>query len=306
MNENGEPMPIRDRPPQQRLLKDLIRPLETVLLKTNEDVRLAKLEVEEDYFVNEYQKQLAYEKQAKQNQSDCLSFDCENSNSNYGKKRRGKQRRNYNEASNELIQRYRPRAHDTDEETGLGGEVIRHSHNMDMDEDTADQFIDIDDDSNTQHSISANPIATVSRANNRSSGLPAASTAASNYYLDPLDLSDSVSSEYSDWAEEDGRKTLKAPPRRGTRRTNRRNSKRPLKIQDDEDEEENGDAEEDSPKTSRAKKATTAKKLKRIVSSDEEEANNTKKETDEQAWVIIKKFLISISISAIFLNYLIN
>ena len=300
--ETDEPAePIRAARPQtqhQRLLKDLIRPLDPVLLKTNEDVRLAKLQIEEDYFVVEYGKQLEYEKQAKQNHSDFL--DCnENSNSNYGKKRRGKQKRNFTESVNELVQRNRFRAHDTDEE-GLGGEIIRHSHNMDVDEDTADQYIDIDDDSNTQHSTAANATAaassamhptTSSRANNRNS--VGATTATPNADYDPFDLmSDSVSSEYSDWAEEDGRKTLRAPPRRGTRRTNRKNTKRPLKIEDDdEDNEEDNDRDvevEDeqqaAAKSSKSRaRTTTAKKLKRIVSSDEEEGNtNGKKESEEE------------------------
>lgn len=57
---------------QNRLLKDLIRPLDPILLKTNENLRLAKLQIEEDCFVVEYWKQLEYENQSKQNHSEFL------------------------------------------------------------------------------------------------------------------------------------------------------------------------------------------------------------------------------------------
>ena len=39
-------------------VKDLIRPLDLVTLTTNESLRLSKLDVEQDYFVTEYKKEL--------------------------------------------------------------------------------------------------------------------------------------------------------------------------------------------------------------------------------------------------------
>lgn len=115
-----------------------------------------------------------------------------------------------------------------------------------MEEETMDdQYIDIDDDSNTQHShmgfaSTSNGPNTSSRANNNSRSGPPQATA-SNYIEPPVDSDSSISSEYSDWAEEDGKRSLKPPPRITPAKTERSNrterSKRRLKIQDDDEDE---------------------------------------------------------------------
>jgi hypothetical protein len=53
------------------------------------------------------------------------------------------------------------------------------------------------------------------------------------------------SSEYSDWAEEGGMKTLKPPPRKATRQKAKRSTRRVVKpVDDDEDEGEGHDSVE--------------------------------------------------------------
>ena len=88
---------------------------------------------------------------------------------------------------------------------------------------------------------------TSARANNRPT--------TSNYAEPSLDSEHSDSSEYSDWAEEDGKKTLKPPPRKAQRaaqrtatqpqqqaaqrssRSGRSQRRNRLQIQEDDDEE---------------------------------------------------------------------
>jgi hypothetical protein len=61
-----------------------------------------------------------------------------------------------------------------------------------------------------------------------------------------IDLdSESASSEYSDWAEEDGRQTLKPPPRRTRQKRNKR-KKRTLKVDEYDDENDDNNNEDDS------------------------------------------------------------
>lgn len=164
-----------------------------------------------------------------------------------------------------------------------------------MDEETMDdQYIDIDDnDSNTQHSQTMPGISNTYGNNPSTSGRVNNQRPASSYIEPSLDSEHSDSSEYSDWAQEDGKK-LKPPPRKAQRATNQRQeqqpqrssrserSKRRLRIQDDDDEGEEGPVEvEMDSSVVKDKRTTLSKKLKRIVSDDEEEGGEEKMEEDE-------------------------
>ncbi len=187
----------------------------------------------------------------------------------------------------------------------------RNNAHSEYDEETLDdQYIDIDDDSNTQHSIGAGvssssnhaipttsttaAAASTSRSNhsNNNSNSNHRSNVANYYSQQDLDMpseNNSDSSEYSDWAEEDGRKTLKPPSRTRKPRTNtvsttsRTTNSRRLRVLDDDDEDENtnnidfDDATNHSfdstPKTK--KSAASSKKQKKIVSDDDDENSNT-------------------------------
>ena len=161
-----------------------------------------------------------------------------------------------------------------------------------------DQFIDIDDDSNTQHSIGAGVssssnhaittanIPTTSRSNQINTN--SRSNTAANLYYNDQDLemaSDhSDSSEYSDWAEEDGRKTLKPPPRTKKQRTTKTQSKRTLRVHDDDEEEQTNQIDIDEAtnhsfdSTPKTKKSTSlSKKLKKIVSDDDDDEYSNSK-----------------------------
>ena len=101
-----------------------------------------------------------------------------------------------------------------------------------------------------------------------------------------IDLdSESASSEYSDWAEEDGRQTLKPPPRRTRQKRNKR-KKRTLKVDDYDDENDDNNNEDDSFLRVSKKRADTiraTRKAKRIVSDDDNSPRKscTNKEEEE-------------------------
>ena len=155
-----------------------------------------------------------------------------------------------------------------------------------------DPYIDIDDDSNTQHSnvgfaSNSNGPSTSGRANNNSNRNGNQAHTASANYIDPLDLASDrslVSSDYSDWAEEDGRKTLKPPPRKAQRkqRTNRTaQPKRRLRINDEDEDEEPHDAQEDESmfQMAKIKRTTLSKKLKKIISDEDDDEDTDQIET---------------------------
>ena len=76
--------------------KDLIRPLDAVLLKSAEETRLLKLKTEEKYFLEEKEKEEKRRLESKQSyqyktKSQFNFYENENSNSNMAKKRKGRQ-----------------------------------------------------------------------------------------------------------------------------------------------------------------------------------------------------------------------
>ena len=72
-------------------VKNLIRPIDSVTIRTSEEKRLTLLDVEEDYFIIEYRKELKLREKAKSKQTDLdwLDFD---QNSNHTKRRRGQKK----------------------------------------------------------------------------------------------------------------------------------------------------------------------------------------------------------------------
>ena len=149
--------------------KNLMSPVDAVVAGTSEEWRVMLLNEEEDYFITEYRKELRIREMAKQSRHD---FECFDEGSNQGKRRRGAGKRatsGGNKGADRLETTIKNRLFmaalfDTDheeeggeeEEEQRGPRAIRHRVTADgehMEEETMDdQYIDIDDDSNTQHS----------------------------------------------------------------------------------------------------------------------------------------------------------
>ncbi len=257
-------------------VKDLIRPLDTQVLKTSEASRLTKLDLEEDYFITEYKKELhANEKLGKKSTDYVVNTYTETNNNENSKRRRGQQQRRATTSRGTM--------NESENENTSGAAM-----NDVYDEDTYDnenQYVDVDE--NSQHSA-VNMAQNDHRGRNdaqQSSSTSASrahqttSTTRANDYIDPNELAtDSESSEYSDWAAEDSRTNLRPPPRRTGRKTRR--NRRTLRVNDEEDEHETinnrnrqDDDEEEvvtKSKKTRSSKTSISKKLKKIDSSDED------------------------------------
>ena len=153
--------------------------------------------------------------------------------------------------------------------------MYENKNNLEYDDDTLDtegQYIDIDDDSNTQHSTGLTNYRTTASNFNRLQTITVPTNNNNDLYMD-IDLdSESASSEYSDWAEEDGRQTLKPPPRRNSRQKRNKRKKRTLRVEDYD--EENAEYDEDDSFIRATKKRTDSsratRKAKRIVSDEED------------------------------------
>lgn len=263
-------------------LKCLIRPLESSKMRTNELERCQSLDQEE----SNYKKELKEIELSHQKGSVYIYRDGENSNTREPaicKRRRGKAKNNENTES----------------------QMVNQNTNMDFDEDTLDdQYIDIDDDSTRQSTDAMQ--ATGSNSNSGLVGL-AAGTSGTNrnvptqsrrrVYIEPSELitESDITSEYSDWAEEDGRKTLRPPTRKTNRqRSNRRNRhKRVLRVQDDDEEnnlDETGETDSfDLGRSSKSRaKTTLSKKIKKLISDDDDE-NDDQEIQAEKLFSDIKK-----------------
>lgn len=282
-NENGVSEIIGDREDEtpeneqnqrrrNRWIKSLIKPLESSMLRTSELDRNQSLDQEE----NNYKKELKEIELSHQKGSVYIYRDGENSMSNREntsfKRRRGKSKKN------------------TDLRESGGSTENTNNNIMDFEEETMDDpYIEIDDDSNTRHSDAMQASSNQATTSNNANSSRPNNRSRRTVYIEPSLQSDSDrSSEYSDWAEQDGRRTLKPPPRKTTRqRSNRRNRhKRVLRIEDDDDGNENSQrvesAEEDEEDIGRTRsnksKMTISKKLKKIVSDDDDDEEEEKKD----------------------------
>ena len=250
--------------------------------------RLAKLEVEEDYFIFEYKKELEmiefYKNKKNVSPETSASLKANNLKRKRGKVAKNQQESNSNHAgpsiSSELVIRNRlftrRGVFDSENESEIGGQdnsrggasttgAIGASSYLN-DEETIDNFIDIDEDSNTHQSMPGR----------RPGPEP------SNFYRHLTSEESEDSSEYSDWAEEDGRRTLKPPPRKNKKqKQQRKQPRRTLRIQDDDE-----DVEPDDEEVEVKKKPGLTKKLRKILSDDEEEEEEEteakKKESEEE------------------------
>lgn len=284
-NSNGESNERRGN----FYVRNLISPIDIETITTSEQNRLNFLEEEETYFIEEYRKELKLKELAKSNRNDFDFFDFDQ-NSNQSKRRRGgKRSKNISEANcleTTIKNRLTTAAlFDTDHEDDSEREPTKQIILDHMDEETMDdgQYIDVDEDSTTQHSqlgfpASSNGPTTSSRANNSRAMFSSRSN-----YSEPPESENSDSSEYSDWAEEDGKKTLKPPPRKTQQKTiqptRSERAKRRLRIQED-DEDEVVEVEEES--FVKPKQTTLSSKLKKIISDDDdEEEENVKTEQAE-------------------------
>jgi hypothetical protein len=219
------------------------------------------LEVEEDYFIYEYRKYLEMSK-TQSNQ-----FDFKSKTSNFT--RRGRK-----SSSNKNKPLY-----DTDNEENENISPRKLNHSEYDDETVDDQIIDIDEDSNTQHSIGAGAASSSNHA----------TTSRSNYlqrrHNNDIDLpsASSDNSDYSDWAEQDGRKTAVATASKQPRTRSKQTAKRPttittkktLRILEDDDnavdiDENTNNSFDSTPKT---RKTNNSTRKKRILSDDDNDSN---------------------------------
>ena len=105
--------------------KDLIRPLDVVVLKTSESMRLFKLEIEVNFFKIEKEKEEKRKQQLKlkelnKSKSGVYSNEFDNSNSNAGKKRRGRQATTISKFGSKIRNRLTAKAvFDTDNEVWI-------------------------------------------------------------------------------------------------------------------------------------------------------------------------------------------
>jgi len=177
---------------------------------------------------------------------------------------------------------------DTDHEDESAKERATTAHYDHLDEETLDdQYIDIDEDSTTQHSTNQFAPTTYARANNNNL---ADSDPDLNYNNNN---SNTDSSDYSDWAEEDGKKCLKPPPRKTPPKPQQQQasrserSRRRLKIQDDDLDESSAvqvdDESQSNTKTTAAVASTSRSRRasKKVLLSDDEEAESQEEEMEE-------------------------
>ena len=244
--------------------KNLVQPLDPVTLRSDEEYRINKQRVEEDFITAEW-----YKGDDSQTTNGC------NSKTNQSKRRgRGKL-----EKAPEVVCQNRLTAkalYDTDAE-----EEEEEIEINSEDEYENDDYVEIVDDEEEeeedeeeeergdQDEDSKQPVAT------RSNTLNNRNTVYINHELQ-INSDSSESSEYSDWAEEEGRKTLLPPPSR-TRKEKR--GRRRIKIKDDdEDIEVDVEAEEESTSriTRKVRKAT------RVINDDDEEEDIVMKNEEEE------------------------
>jgi hypothetical protein len=226
--------------------KNLIQPLDPVTLRSDEEYRNNKQKVEEDFILTEYYKG---------NDSQT------NGNSKMNQpKRRGRGRMSKNNPT-EVVCKNRLTAkalYDTD---GEEEEEEIEINSEDEDEYENDEYVEILDDDEHEGNDdedSKQPVATRSNTQNTRNTV----------YINQefqINSDSSESSEYSDWAEEEGRKTLLPPPSR-TRKEKR--GRRRIKIKDDdEDIEVDVEAEEEST----SKITRKVRKAARVIHDDDED-----------------------------------
>jgi bromodomain and WD repeat domain-containing protein 1/3 len=301
-NESNEEEQQRQRNRFRHMwVKDLIRPLDSVTLATNQSLRLAKLDIEEDYFITEYKKELQANESNKNGARD--QDYCSSNLIKRAGRPSNKRRTNENGGSGvigDIVIKNNPTSralYDSDNEESRPAAI-------EYDEDTLDdQYIDVDDDSNTQMSSSAaNNLNSYPQITNNSSRsinnrINNASTSNNNNinnnnnnYIDPLDLaSETESSEYSDWAEEDGRRTLKPPPRKATttkrqQRVANRRTRRQLRVMDDDEDNDVNEEEDAAPEDESKITRKSKRKTKRILmSDDDDDEQNMEYDTNEDA-----------------------
>jgi bromodomain and WD repeat domain containing protein 1/3 len=256
--------------------KNVIRQLEDVLLKTNEEYRLDRLEKEIKYYYTElYKEQLVPKVNVERKPIDNSEEKVTTS------KKRGRKR-----TENRVIRENRvnnSRLLDTDDE-----EDVDIESSSDSDELTDDEQLDVGDNEHNDL-YETNSLQNLHDEDSRGPQtrhstrlLNGNSNSAQIYHSnDNQDdfLGSADSSDYSDWAEEDGRKTLRPPPTRQIRKERRR--RRKLRIRDDEDEEVDVDteiADEPMKLTRRIRKA-------RVIQDDDDNEDDD----DEQPAVEPKK-----------------
>lgn len=238
--------------------------MDQVVLRTSENDRLESLDREETYFAQQCQK----ESSGSWNAANEMDYESELTSANT-RRRRGRRNEaatashNINEDSNNIM-------------------VI------DNNEDSQQNYVDIleDNDSNTMDTGA-----------NYLSGGDQVPTRQRNRHVYLLEASDPISddhassnesSEYSDWAADDGRRGLRPPPRRTTqqqqqqpstsrrgRRSNNnvgRPKKRVYVVEDDDDDE---NEEENRRLTSRQKSIIAAKRAAREAEQQQREQQQT-------------------------------
>lgn len=276
-NNNDETQQTRRR---NLYKKNVIRQLEDVLLKTNEEYRLDRLENEIKYYYTElYKEQLV----PKVNIERKPIGEEEEERTTTSKKKRGRKK-----AENRVIREHRAinRNHllDTEDEEPEE-DLIDIETSFASDEITGDEQLDVGDNEHHHDLYESNSLTNHHDEDSRgpqtrhSTRLLNGNSNSALIYHNNDNLNDFLesadTSDYSDWAEEDGRKTLRPPPTRQVRKERRGRKK--LRIRDDEDEEVDVDtemADESLKLTRRIRKA-------RVIQDDEED--------DEQPTVEPKK-----------------
>lgn len=242
--------------------KNVIPPLDAVALRTDEEHRINKQKVEDEYITTEYHKG--------------GDNDNHETNGKFQSKRgrgRGKMPKRPNDSSSapEVVCKNRLAAkalYDTD------GEEEVAERNSDEDGIENDEYVEIvdddddddDNDDDDDDEDSKQPVATRS-----SNGLNNRNRVYVSQELQINSDESSDSSEYSDWAEEEGNRTLLPPPSR-TRKEKR--GRRRIKIKDDdEDVEVDVEADEESSTTKITRKV---RKAARVIHDDDEDEEMTK------------------------------
>ena len=181
--------------------KNIIKPLDPVTLRSDEDQRIKKQIEEEEYILTEYHKG------GTESSSSRHPFDDNENSRGSQTKRRGRGRTSKRENTvTEIVCKNRlttQALYDTDgeeeEETNIDVNSDEFEGNYENDD-----YVDIMDDDDED---SKQPVTT------RSNGMNNRNTVYTNEDFQ-INSDESDSSEYSDWAEEEGRKTLLPPPSR--------------------------------------------------------------------------------------------